>query len=88
MYEIKSVFCALPDRRLVASDDPLEVLHGELLHAFDRGVVAQRAGEPPPAHHHREDRVAVANDVKGKKLDQQVAWCGINCYGVVSTVML
>ena len=66
MQQNQYVFCELPDRRLVAPDDPLEVLHGELLDACDGGVVAQRAGEPPPAHHHREDRVAIAVDVGGK----------------------
>ena len=50
----------VPDWRLVVADDPLEVLHGELLDAGDGGVVPEGGREPPPAHHHREDRVAVA----------------------------
>ena len=54
-----------PDWRLVVADDPLEVLHGELLYAGDGGVVTEGGREPPPAHHYGEDRVAVAE--RGEK---------------------
>ena len=49
-----------PNWGLVVPDDPLEVLDCELLDVSRGGRLSEGAREPPPAHHHSEYRVSVA----------------------------